>query len=97
MDHTLFHKWLKKLNSKWPRVSDLKNTNLNPLDITWNNDRGVSQTRMWLTSSENPDPPTKGQIRQNEQEQNIPTPIDTVTCVREMTQDFPKSHGFFFL
>ena len=43
---------------------------------------------MWLTSSENPVPPTKGQIRQNEQEQSIPTPSVTVTCTHTMGQDY---------
>ena len=37
-----------------------------PLVIVWNNDCVTPQTRLWLPSSENPGPPTKVQILQNE-------------------------------
>ncbi len=54
-----------------------------------NNDRFTDSTRMWLTSSENPTPTTKGQIQQNDQVQAFPHKVHPRRVPRVMGQDYP--------
>ncbi len=52
------------------------------LSLHGNNVRVATQTRMWLTSSEDLAPHPKSQIPQNEQEKTFPHQHNPVTCSR---------------
>ena len=53
------------------------------------NDREESPNGMWLTSSENPDPTTKGHLQQNEQEEAFPHQAQPWHVSSTMVQDYP--------